>query len=150
MVTDDTKLQILHEHYNLTCENVKEHVKRRDWMMLYVVAFLIFQFLQISDSSQVSNAVIAFVKNSYGIEISINRQTLEAILWFALFAGLIRYYQTSIFINKQYKYLHHLEDQFSKYFGEDVLTREGKSYLKKYPLFLIGFTLFIHGYTLFF
>lgn len=133
--TDDTKLQILHEHYNLTCDSVKEQIKRRDWLMVYVVVFLVFQFFQISDPSQVSNAVLAFAKNSYGIEISINRQTLEAILWFSLLAGLIRYYQTSIFINKQYKYLHHLENQFSKYFGENVLTREGKNYLEKYPLF---------------
>jgi hypothetical protein len=47
-----------------------------------------------------------------------------------------RYYQTVIQIERQYDYIHHLEEIIgSRFTGTRAFTREGKSYLNEYPLF---------------
>jgi len=134
-VSNDSKIEVLNDHYNHTFEIVKDILRRRDWMMSYAILLLILQFFQISDPNQTSVAIISFIKNSYGIEISIGKMTINAILWFVLLVIVVRYYQAGIHLNKQYKYLHHLEKEFSDLFGKDIITREGKSYLKDYPVF---------------
>lgn len=133
--SDDTKIEILNDHYNQTFEIVKSILRCRDWAMFFAIVLLILQFFQISDPTQTSGAIIGLIKSSYGIEINISKMTIDAILWFALLVAVVRYFQAGIHLNKQYKYLHRLEREFSEMFGKDIITREGKSYLTDYPLF---------------
>ena len=60
---------------------------------------------------------------------------MNAILWFSLLTIVIRYFQTNININRQYKYIHFLEDKFTNILGESIISREGKHYLSNYPGF---------------
>jgi len=75
------------------------------------------------------------LNNYIGSNISLNKDVLSTILWFALLSFVIRYFQVNVFINRQYNYLHELEEKFTKLFGEEVITREGKHYLSEYPYF---------------
>lgn len=61
----------------------------------------------------------------------------------------IRYFQVVIEIERQYNYLHALEIEINTFYKEKsvAFTREGKSYLSKYPLFSNWVWLL---YTLFF
>ncbi len=43
--------------------------------------------------------------------------------------------QTVVFIERQYKYIHQTEEHLNNLLGEEIVAREGKYYLSKYPLF---------------
>ena len=65
-----------------------------------------------------------------------NSNLLGTLLWLLLFGFSSRYYQTVIQIERQYDYIHHLEELISKrYPNTRAFTREGKSYLDEYPIF---------------
>jgi len=93
------------------------------------------QFFQISDPDQSSQTIVESLNNYIGSNISLNKDVLSTILWFALLSFVIRYFQVNVFINRQYKYLHNLENKFTKLFGEKIITREGEYYLSEYPVF---------------
>ena len=45
----------------------------------------------------------------------------------------MRYFQTVTLIERQYRYIHLLEERISSAFDNIAFTREGKSYLDNYP-----------------
>ena len=47
----------------------------------------------------------------------------------------MRYFQAAVHLERQYKYIHNLEDQLSPHYDGKAFTREGKAYLGDYPLF---------------
>ena len=53
-----------------------------------------------------------------------------------LLSVVIKYFQSVVFIERQYTYLHSLEDNLSSEYNGQAFTREGKSYLSNYPAFL--------------
>ena len=60
---------------------------------------------------------------------------IGSIIWFGLLSLVVRYFQTVVHIERQYKYIHQIEEQLSAEYANKVFTREGKSYLNDYPLF---------------
>ncbi|MCB9059957.1 MAG: hypothetical protein H6622_00375 [Halobacteriovoraceae bacterium] len=55
-------------------------------------------------------------------------------MWFLLMITSLKYFQVTTLIEKQYKYIHSLENEFKILYGKEVINREGYSYLKNYPL----------------
>lgn len=134
-INDESTVTILHDHYVNTCQYVWKLVGIRDRLFLAVLLLLGLQFFQISDPDQSSQAIVKSLNNYIGSNISLNKDVLSTILWFALLSFVIRYFQVNIFINRQYDYLHKLEEKFTELFGEKIITREGEHYLSKYPIF---------------
>jgi len=59
---------------------------------------------------------------------------MRGMVWFILLSLTIRYYQTTVLIERQYAYLHKLGEELADFFpGAIAFTREGKSYLENYP-----------------
>lgn len=134
-LSDDSKLEVLHQHYNNTFDTIKDALKRRDRSMLFIVLVLGLQFFQISDPKQASGAILNLLKSSYNIEIIVGKNIIDSILWFVLLVFIIRYNQSGVFLNRQYKYIYKIEDNLSSLMKENIITREGKSYLDNYPKF---------------
>lgn len=133
---DDTRIQILHEHYRDTFINIRDSIKLRDrltMLVIFVLALLVFCAFWPAD------AIIAFSQmtlQKIGAAININAIFLGNIIWFALLAAVIRYLQVVVYIERQYAYIYNLEKELNKnYTGEILFTRESKSYLNKYPAF---------------
>src|SRR3990167_3273163 len=83
-----------------------------------------------------SSAVMAqFICSKFGLQTPINISFLGNVLWFGMLALTVKYFQTVIYIEKQYAYLEKIETALNSKFGGDIFTREGKSYLKNYPIF---------------
>ncbi|MCK4796830.1 MAG: hypothetical protein KAT05_05570 [Spirochaetes bacterium] len=93
---------------------------------------MLFQIYSPTDSGK---AISQFVTNELELEDSIDISFIGSIIWFLLLSFVVRYFQTVVFIERQYKYIHRLEDQLSPFYNNDAFTREGKSYLSNYPLF---------------
>jgi len=78
---------------------------------------------------------INLLKDTYNIDISNQINIIQNLLWFVLLYFTMRYYQSNIYIERQYKYIHKLEEDISKLSGIEFY-RESKSYLTYYPLVL--------------
>ena len=135
-VSDDTKFTALFSHYSDTFENIKKSIGLRDKLMaliLLVLLSLAFYTFWPTD------ALIAFSEMSeqkIGFTISVDAGFLGSIIWFALLIVIVRYTQAVVYIERQYKYIHKIEEELHKHFDNGVVfTREGKSYLKDYPKF---------------
>lgn len=134
-IGEEAKLEALADHYKDTFHYVREYVGIRDRLFLLVLVLLGLQFFQISSPDESSTAIVEFFKNTFGFQITVNKHSLNTILWFALLSVVVRYFQANVYINRQYKYLHTLEEKFTSLFGEKIIAREGKHYLSEYPLF---------------
>ncbi len=129
------KASIIHDHYKDTCAIIADAVKRRNRLMLLVLlsaGFLAFQALFPVASN---NAVNDFLTFKYGLKLSLNLQVISSVIWYLLLIFTVRYFQVAVFIEKKYDYIYKIENQLNKEFSDEVITREGKSYLDKYPLF---------------
>lgn len=133
--TNDTKLEVLNDHYKETYNNLQEFRKLRERLMAFIIATIALMSFQVFSPTQAGNAIGQFVASQLDLQSSIDTSFLGSIIWFCLLAFVVRYFQTVIHIERQYDYLHNLENLLSKHYDGNAFTREGKSYLKKYPLF---------------
>jgi len=60
---------------------------------------------------------------------------IGSLIWFGLLGLVVRYFQTVVHIERQYEYIHKLEENISSNYDNKAFTREGKTYQKAYPLF---------------
>jgi hypothetical protein len=147
MSLTDTKLQVLAEHYKNTFNFLQNNLKRRDRLFLGVLCILILILFQLYTPQEASNLISQFISNKLNITTQMNLFFVQSIIWFILLAITLKYFQSVIFIERQYNYIHKLEEQLSSEYGEKAFTREGSSYLKDYPIFL-NWASFL--YTIFF
>lgn len=134
-LTDDTKLTILNDHYKETVADFKKTGKSRDnnfLAMLILLGVMAFQFVSPAHSQSVLTQI---AHNKLGVDANLSVNFLGSLVWFALLYVAIRYFQAVINLEKQYNYSHDLEELLSKNYDGKAFTREGKSYLKNYPIF---------------
>lgn len=132
----DAKFYNLCSHYKDTYDIHLATVKQRDVLFYGLLAVLALFSLQFTSSELVNNALCNIVKKQLDLTIDNRSNLLSTILWFLLFGLSSKYYQIVIQIERQYDYIHSLEEIINaEYDGTTAFTREGKSYLEKYPLF---------------
>ncbi len=103
--------------------------------MIFVVlalGFLAFQIISPITSDVVVNDFLNF---KFGLNLKLDLAIIGNIAWFLLLIFTIRYFQVAVFVERQYSYVHKIEESLNKESGEDIITREGKSYLDRYPIF---------------
>lgn len=130
------KLQILSEHYSHTFDFLQSHLKRRDKLFVWALLVMAIMLFHIYIPSEVSNLVEQLIEKKLEVKTQINFIYIQSVIWFILLAIVIKYFQSVIFIERQYGYLHSLEELLSSEYEQSAFTREGKSYLSNYPAFL--------------
>jgi len=104
--------------------------------------------LQLSSADTVVTIVNEYVAKVSGVKVGNNIDFISTFMWLMLLGFSTRYFQIVLEIERQYGYLHAIEDQLNTHYPDSsAFTREGKSYLSKYPLFSNWVWLL---YTLFF
>lgn len=102
-------------------------------LIFLVLALLVLYTFWPTDAIAVFSQIIT---QKLGTTVNINAGFLGSIIWFALLVTVVRYTQVVVYIERQYSYIHRVEKELNKHYdNEIVFTREGKSYLKKYPKF---------------
>ncbi len=130
------KLDITYDHYKDSFQNTLLYLKQRERLFLALLVIIFVQFLEISVAQKSTEALNAFLENQLHYNFAFNEHFLNILVWFLLFAVSLKYFQSNILINKNYNYLHLLEDRLSKIAGEeDFIAKEGKHYNKSYRLF---------------
>ena len=130
------KLQILSEHYSHTFDFLQSHLKKRDKLFMWVLFIMAVMLFHIYIPREVSNLIEQLIQKKLEVKTQINTLYIQSVIWFILLAIVIKYFQSVIFIERQYSYLHSLEELLSSEYEKSAFTREGKSYLNNYPAFL--------------
>ncbi len=131
----DKKIELLSDHYKDTFAQLKDYLKLRDRLFALILVTITLLLFQIYSPDEAGVTIGAFIAKNLEIQNTINIAFVGSVIWFVLLGFVIRYFQTVILIERQYSYIHDLEAQLSKHYQEKAFTREGKTYLKNYPLF---------------
>lgn len=123
-------------HYKDTYEIHLASIKQRDTLFYALLLILALFSLQVTSTDLVNSALSSYVNKQLDLSIDKNSNLFGTLLWLLLFGFSSKYYQIVIQIERQYDYIHHLEEIIgSRYSGTRAFTREGKSYLDQYQLF---------------
>lgn len=76
----------------------------------------------------------SWIKNKVGVSLGLNYNLISTSILLLLLWNLIKYFQLCLNIEKQYDYIHKLEDKLNDLSGEYLITREGHHYLNQFPL----------------
>ncbi len=134
-MSEEQSVTILYDHYKDTCSTIGQAVKRRDRLMVFVVLALGFFAFQSIFPTASNTAVNDFLNFKFGLTHGLDLAVVGNVVWFLLLIFTLRYFQVAVFVERQYDYIHKVEDQLNAEFGKELVTREGKSYLGKYPVF---------------
>jgi hypothetical protein len=127
----------LYDHYKDSFSQIRQRETQRDRQFLLVIALFALLAVAISYSKALMGALGSVA--IFGVSVDISEVPVPALLtlaWVYTLAMSLRYCQNSINVERQYEYLHLLEDRLGKAAGDDaVFQREGRAYLANYPVF---------------
>lgn len=130
-----SKLEILNDHYKDTFSYQRDYLKRRDRLSLYLLITLMFMFIELLSTSETETIILKLISKYLGNDLSLETSLVRCLIWFFLFGLVVRYCQSVVLIERQYAYLHKLEKELRSFFSTEIpFTREGKSYLRNYPI----------------
>ena len=133
---EEAKFNNLCSHYKDTFDIHSSTIKRRDTLFYGLLVILAVFSLQLSSVEAVANIVNEYIAKISGIKVGNNLDFISTLLWFSLLGFSTRYFQVVLEIERQYGYLHGLEKELNVHYPNSIVfTREGKTYLSKYPLF---------------
>lgn len=135
MINEDTKLQTLYDYYKETVNFIKESNKNRDQLIVICLVLIAALFFQIVAPENSVETITSILSQKIGVSVVANASLISGIVWFALLIVAVRYFQTVIFAERQYDYVQQLEENLNSLYKGNFFTREGKSYLNKFPLF---------------
>lgn len=140
-------VQVLHAHYQDTVGRVKSKEKDRQFYLGIAGALTL---LAIIDTVAVDGRSLFLVALKVAIgreDLAISAPLLAIGLLFgtAVYAQL--YFQSDVWIERTYRYVHELEAELCKAQGLAAIACEGRAYETKYPLFS-WWTYFFYKYII--
>lgn len=129
------KLDIIYDHYKDTNEIQKENEKNRNKIFIILCVCILILMLMTIYPNNVYENIQEIILDKLGISIKFELKVLELFNWFIILYLTIKYYQINANIEKNYKYIHTIENDLEKKYKLPIY-REGKNYLNKYPMFL--------------
>lgn len=134
-LSEDTKLDVLNDHYKDTFAYLQEFRKHREQLLLLVLVVATVMLFQVFSPQDAEDAIGQFITKGLDLQNPVDISFVGSAIWFAWLCLVVRYFQTAVHIERQYDYIHSLEKQLSQLYDGKAFTREGKFYLAKYPLF---------------
>ncbi len=112
---NESQVSLIYDHYKDTFFHIRDRERQRDRLFFFVIALLGFLVLQERYSLFLSQFVSEI--EIVGIKINLNQVPLPAVLstsWTFLSVLFLRYFQVTVHIDKQYEFLHSLENILSE------------------------------------
>jgi hypothetical protein len=129
------KAELLYDHYKDTYALHLEMAKRRDnfFVMLCIGITLLFCFLL--KPSEVFNSIYKMAKDYFSLELPFQITIIQSFVWVIVLYLFMRYIQTNIYIERQYKYIAQLENEITEKL-KVKFNRESGNYENEYPFVL--------------
>jgi hypothetical protein len=126
-------IEILYDHYKDTFQTIQKVIAERE--KNFILAFLLVatSFLLTLNPDIGLDLVKDIGKEKFKIDMSPTYYAMNSVVLFAAIWFWIRYFQNVLLIENLYVYIHKLEENLSS-IGEVEISREGKNYLKYYPV----------------
>ncbi len=134
----DDNLSLLHDHYKDSFSLIRSREDQRDSLFLWLLALYLLMILEIQYPANIHGALgsLSIAGNTINLQLVPLPLLLDAS-WVFLAAFVLKYCQTTKLVERQYPYLHRLEDSISGLLKDQGLyRREGHEYLSQYPLVL--------------
>ncbi|PLS75029.1 MAG: hypothetical protein CYG61_09525 [Actinobacteria bacterium] len=129
------EVALLHEHYKDSFAHVLVREQRRDRLFVILVLMFALLTLQVQYPATVGDA-LGTVK-VLGVDVTVKNLPLPALLdvtWLLTLLVGLKYCQTALAVERQYPYLHQLEEAIAgRLSNAELFCREGKAYLRAYP-----------------
>lgn len=106
---EEGRLQILHSHYQDTCAALQGFRSQREKFLYWILAALVLVLYDVGAPQQFGAVAGDLLRRQTGVSSIPDLSYLSTILFFILLGLTLRYCQTVIHIERQYKYLHELE-----------------------------------------
>lgn len=134
----DSVLSVVHDHYKETFALIRERERLRDRSFAFLIILFALLLVEIYYPAQVGASF--GVLHLFGTDIDLKQLPVALLIdatWVFALTIALGYSRTAAHVERQYPYLHHLEDWMSSALGDDALyRREGRVYLSDYPIFL--------------
>jgi hypothetical protein len=129
---------LLHDHYKESFALIRENERQRDRLFLWLIALLIVLSLEVLYPANVH--AVTGIATVVGVNINVAAIPLALLLdvsWIFYAAFVLKYCRLSRTVERQYAYLHMLEDRMSGFLSDETIyRREGRAYLSDYPILL--------------
>lgn len=135
----DKILDIYYDHYkeSNTLNNAVQSRRNRGFIFLCILEAV--SFMMTRNPEFICGLLNDAVAQKLEMTIKISTGIIQTLIWILIAYALVRYVQDVFYIERQYRYIDELEMEISKKLGEvneEIFGREGKSYLKDYPIVL--------------
>jgi hypothetical protein len=137
-------LEIAYNHYKDSFTLIKDAEKERSRFFIILCLLIAGLFLFAIEPNSLFQIIKdlskEYGKTSFNFSITI----VQSLLWIVLLFFTMRYFQINSYIERQYEYLHKIENEIDSKIEIDF-KREGRSYLDNYPLILNFFYYIYNG-----
>lgn len=128
-------LSIIYDHYKDTCTLIKNSEKERNKLFIILSLLITGLYLLAIEPNSLFQVIMDLVQEYGKISIRFSISIVQSLLWFVMLFYSMRFFQVNSYIERQYNYLHIIEGEINAKI-EFTFSREGKSYMDKYPMVL--------------
>ncbi len=127
----DKRTELLMEHYKDTFQLILYHWKARNRLFMYVLIILALLVLDSHSPGSLAELVNSYIAKNVEKPPPLQLDVIGTAAWFILMSLVIQYYQRSVFVDREYRYIQRLEEQLCQEMGGDYVTREGRAYFSR-------------------
>lgn len=122
---EETKAELLMDHYKDTFQHILYHWKVRNRLFIYILVILAFLAIDTYSPGSLSELVNAYLEKQFGKAApQFDLNIITTTIWFLMMSIIIQYYQRSIHVDRQYRYIDQIERFLCRELGGDYITRE--------------------------
>lgn len=126
------KVELLYDHYKETFSIIQNNLKQRNRFFVIMFLTMALQLLLALSPNSIFSLINFLVLSQFDVDISGYMLIIQSLLWLLLLYLTMRYYQTSVYIERCYNYIHSLEQNIEQK-TKIKFDREGGDYLSDYP-----------------
>lgn len=127
------KTELLYDHYKETVKASTDMQAKRNTLFVYVCIFELLNFLMLLFPQVINSALSTFLLETYKVSVSELLGLLPTGIWLITTYVLVRYFQATIYVERQYSYIEVIETEIAKETKLFCFDRESKAYLSNYP-----------------
>jgi len=135
MPSEDSKFQTLYDHYKDSFSYLRQYLNTRDRLLALILIVVIVMMFQVFSPVEAQIVISQLISQKLGLTQSIDFSFIGSVIWFLMLSLCVKYFQTVVYINNNYNYIHSLEKEIGLNYKEGIFEREGKFYSNDKSLF---------------
>lgn len=126
-------IELLYDHYKETVGASTAMQTKRNALFVYVCVFELLNFVMLLFPHVINSVLSTILMENYKISLGDLLGLWPTAIWLINTYVLVRYFQTTIYVERQYPYIEMIETEIAKKTSLSCFDRESKTYLNNYP-----------------